>query len=147
MTVGSTHNGGVLGSMNTGSLTNAYSNVSMVRNNTSSAKSNTAGLVGVFENAPGPISNSIAVGDVSENMYKIISAVAEQNITEIDNNVKNVYEITEATGTTSVTPSGVIKSIPRADLLNTSFYTDSLKWTTDIWDFSQVATGGMPILK
>ena len=147
MTVGSTHNGGVLGSMNTGSLTNAYSNVSMVRNNTSPAKSNTAGLVGVFENAPGPISNSIAVGDVSENMYKIISAVAEQNITEIDNNVKNVYEITEATGTTSVTPSGVIKSIPRADLLNTSFYTDSLKWTTDIWDFSQVATGGMPILK
>ena len=147
LTITKTHNGGIIGAMNDGSLLNAYGNVKINRPSNNDNRAQNGGLIGTFENRKGTIKNSIAVNDVNSDVYKVIAAKDDNNLQDIKNNVQNVYEISTTSGLTSVNPEGNISAISQEKLLDINFYTNTLMWNTEIWDLSQVANGGMPIIK
>ncbi len=106
ITITSTHNGGIIGAMNNGgSLVNALSNVKINRPHNTDSRSENGGLVGAFEYSKGWIENSISVSDVADDVYKVVAAKTEQNMTDIKNLTKNVYEIVETTGLSSIIPT------------------------------------------
>lgn len=61
----------------------------------------------------------------------------------------NLYELADSDSLTNrdETNADRIKQVTGDQLLDPGFYTDSLGWSEEIWDFSQVASGGTPQLR
>ena len=62
---------------------------------------------------------------------------------------ENLYELETSNSVSNWTESNQdrVKQVSEAQAQDPDFYTNQLGWSEKIWDFSQVATGGTPILR
>ena len=143
-----TASGGIIGAMRDKStLENAYGNVTVKRPSNGDNRAQNGGLVGQFESGKGTIRNSVSVADVNHDVYKVIAGTNSNDLDDIKKYLENVYENTNAAGLSNANTEGNITSIERNRLNNPDFYTSTLKWDSNIWDFTEVANGGLPKIK
>lgn len=90
---------------------------------------------------------NITVGNMSDTLFKVAPAVTDQEKFDINRDVKNVYELNTATGISNSKVCNVIKEVTLNDLKNANFYINTMNWSNEIWDFSEVALGNGPKLK
>ena len=144
LNIANTHNGGLIGAIqgNGNIIKRAYVDVDVTL--TVASASNNGGLYGGTEKDGSiSISDVLVVGDMSSNVNKITSST----INTSKNIFNNVYEYEDSTGISNLGIPELIKQATSDDLLNSLFYTDTLRWSNEIWDFSQVSNGDMPIIK
>lgn len=92
------------------------------------------GIIGGADNAVPKIENSIAL--VKGNAYRIAGANVTYN---------NVYEIKGSGGTTNINSSiSTIKETENA--YESSFYTDTLHFDSNVWNFALLSVGSLPTL-
>lgn len=142
-----THNGGVIGALNRDSLENIYADVDVTRVRNGDSRNKNAGLYGAIEANPVSIKNAIVVGDMSETLYKVTPATTESEINSIQSYLTNVYEYEDSTGISNSEVTDVIKKATSENLKDVNFYTTTMGWSTTIWDFSNVTSGGSPKIK
>ncbi len=140
--------GGLAGNVTSSIIDKTYSNATVK----GKILAGTGGLVGSVANASNgrttsSVKNSIALGRVN-NGYKFDAYSAKAII---ENGYSNNYELVEAMGRSTLDREGIefndrITSINISDL-NNEFYTNTLNWDNDIWNFENVSTGGLPKLK
>lgn len=144
MSIQSTHNGGVIGAMNSGTLENIYSDVEIKRPSNSDTRNQNAGLVGSIEGGNPIIRNSIAIGNVAQDVYKAIGGINGQTAGQIASKkdyISNVYENSEATGISNTNEDNNIQAVDSSTFMTQAFYTNTLKWSGEIWDFTNIANG------
>ena len=147
ITVTSTHNGGIVGAVKNTNLSNVYGNVKVNRPRSTDSRNKNGGLIGTFEDKKGSIKNSVSVNDVSPNVYKVISAMDASDVEDIKNNLTNVYEFSDTTGLSNANGEKNVSVISDIQLKDSAFYTNTLQWSSEIWDLTQVSGGAMPVLK
>lgn len=126
------------------------SNSSRIDSSFSSAKviatSNSGGFIGQGLNST-ILTNNISLGN-SINAYKFDG----RTVNDIIANYQNNYEFEEAIGMSTLNRAGIdfngkIAIASLNDIVNTEFYTNTLNWNSEIWDFSNIADEGLPKLK
>lgn len=138
--------GGFVGTATSSLIANSYSSSKVKANSGESG-----GFIGqAVNNAKlnkSKIINNIALGDCT-NAFKFDG----KTTADIIENYKNNYEISEKSGTPTANRKGIefsnriiVKNID--DVKNISFYTNTLGWSDEIWDFSNVENGGLPKLR
>lgn len=132
--------GGFVGVANSATIENSFSAVKV------NARSNSGGFVAQSINNT-KISNSIALGNCI-NAYKFDG----RTVNDIIANYKNNYEFDETTGTSTLNRTGIdfngkISVATLNNIVNPEFYTNTLKWSKQIWDFSNIQNEGLPKLK
>lgn len=142
-----THNGGVIGALNRDVLENVYADVDVTRVREGDSRNKNAGLYGAMESGAISIRNVIVVGDMSDNLYKITPATTEAEINNIASYFTNVYEYENSTGISNAEISAVVKKATNDNLKDMNFYVNVMGWSTTIWDFSDVVSGGIPKIK
>ncbi len=142
-----THNGGVIGALNRDTLENIYADVDVTRIREGDARNKNAGLYGAMEAGAISIKNVLVVGDMSETLYKVTPATTEGEINSIESYFTNVYEYEDSTGMNNSDVSNVIKKTTSENLKDMNFYTNVMGWNSEVWDFSNVTSGGSPMLK
>ena len=142
-----THNGGVIGAMNRDSLENVYADVDVTRLSDGDSRNKNAGLYGAMEAGAISIKNVIVVGNMTETLYKVTPATTEAEINNIEKYLANVYEYENSTGISNSDVSDVIKKATDSNLMDINFYTNIMGWSIDIWDFSDVTSGGSPKIR
>lgn len=145
---GNSNVGGIAGYVSSSIINNTFSN-STIRGN---SLASTGGLFGTIVNASNGrttsnISNNISLGKVS-NGYKLYGTATKE---VVEGCFSNNYELIEAVGTATSEKKGIsftnrITAINRARL-NSNFYTNNLRFNTNIWNFANVNGGGLPKLK
>ena len=100
------------------------------------------------------ITNCFAMGDASKNAedgspeesYKFLGRDVSTYTT---NNISNCYELETVGGPTNTSDATIAAKtlMLTSDNHSEEFYTNQLTLSTDIWEFSQVATDGFPRLK
>ena len=100
------------------------------------------------------ITNCFAMGDASKNAedgspeesYKFLGRDVSTYTT---NNISNCYELATVGGPTNTSDATIAAKtlMLTSDSHSEEFYTNQLTLSTDIWEFSQVATDGFPRLK
>jgi hypothetical protein len=132
--------GGLVG-LNNGSIENSYAIGDLIATGWNIYA---GGLVG--ENDRGNISNSFATGSMSVTEEEIV-LVGGLIGRGVDGSIENSYryeeqEISEATNTFGTAVSSALLNL-------VEFYTDTLGWCEEIWDFSELdfAAGKMPRLR
>lgn len=145
---GNSNIGGIAGYVSSSIINNTFSNATIRGNSLAS----TGGLFGAIVNASNGrtksnISNNISLGKVN-NGYKLYGNATKEVVEECFN---NNYELIEAIGTATSEKTGIsftnrITAINRA-MLNSNFYTNNLRFNTNIWNFANVNGGGLPKLK
>ena len=100
------------------------------------------------------ITNCFAMGDASKNAedgspeesYKFLGRDVSTYTT---NNISNCYELATVGGPTNTSDATIAAKtlMLTSDNHSEEFYTNQLTLSTDIWEFSQVATDGFPRLK
>lgn len=134
--------GGLIGwSEGASVIINCYSNSNVTANG------NSGGFIGQIRNT-GYVQNSISFGNVS-NAYKFDGRSANNMFGA---NYKNNYEYEEAKGTSTLVRTGIdftgkISVATNNDVTNASLYTSKLGWNVSIWNFTNVAKGGLPKLR
>lgn len=142
-----THNGGVIGALNRDSLENIYADVDVIRIRNGDSRNKNAGLYGAIEANPVSIKNAIVVGDMSETLYKVTPATTEGEINSIETYFTNVYEYEDSTGISNSEVTNVIKKATSENLKDINFYIETMGWSSDIWDFSNITYGESPNIK
>ncbi|HBC2029586.1 TPA: hypothetical protein I9Z65_001471 [Clostridium perfringens] len=142
-----THNGGLIGAINRDTIERAYVNVDVTRTREGDWRNKNAGLYGAIERGPIAVKDVVVIGNVSDTLYKIAPAVTDVEINDIAKYISNTYEYSLSKGISNILDSNSIKSVDDNKLRDSSFYTDELGWSTEIWDFSQVNLGGGPQIK
>lgn len=149
ITLYATHNGGVIGAINNGSLENAVSKVNITRPRNTDSRNQNGGIIGSIEKGSPVIKNCIALGNVSEDVYKTIGGINSYNAGDIYGArtfVKNVYELDSSTGKTNVTTDNIVKSVTSEKINTTEFYQNELGLNLEIWNISGVESGKIPTL-
>lgn len=144
ITIEATHNGGVIGAMNSGTLENVYSNVEIKRPRNSDSRNQNAGLVGSIEGGNPIIRNSIAIGNVAQDVYKAMGGISGKTAGQVASKkdyINNVYENSEATGISNTNEDNNIQAVDSSTFMTKAFYTETLKWSGEIWDFTNIANG------
>lgn len=145
---GNNNVGGIAGYISSSIINNTFSNASVRGKSLAS----TGGLFGTIINAsngrtPSNINNNISLGKVS-NGYKLYGNATKE---VVEKSFHNNYEVVEANGTASNEKTGIIftnriTAINRT-ALNSNFYSNNLRFNTNIWNFANVNGGGLPKLK
>ena len=158
--------GGVVGELNSGTVNYVVENMRIksfiIPGNTWQGKyyfANKAGVVGDVNNGSTglkswKITNCFAMGDASKNAedgspeesYKFLGRDVSTYTT---NNISNCYELATVGGPTNTSDATIAAKtlMLTSDNHSEEFYTNQLTLSTDIWEFSQVATDGFPRLK
>ena len=158
--------GGVVGELNSGTVNYVVENMRIksfiIPGNTWQGKyyfANKAGVVGDVNNGSTglkswKITNCFAMGDASKNAedgspeesYKFLGRDVSTYTT---NNISNCYELETVGGPTNTSDATIAAKtlMLTSDNHSEEFYTNQLTLSTDIWEFSQVATDGFPRLK
>lgn len=126
------------------------SNSSRIDSSFSSAKINTRGNSGGFIGQglnSTKLTNNISLGNCI-NAYKFDG----RTLNDIIANYQNNYEFEEAIGMSTLNRAGIefngkIAIASLNNIMSTEFYTNTLKWNNEIWDFSNIADEGLPKLK
>lgn len=142
-----THNGGVIGALNRDTLENIYADVDVIRVREGDSRNKNAGLYGAIEAGAISVKNVIVVGDMSDTLYKVTPATSEGEINSIASYLTNVYEYENSTGINNSDISDVIKKATSENLKDVNFYINTMGWSADIWDFSNVTYGESPNIK
>lgn len=144
MSIQATHNGGVIGAMNSGAMENIYSNVEIKRPSNTDTRNQNGGLIGSIESGNPTVRNCIAVGNVANDVYKAIGGINGKTAGELidkKNYISKVYENSEATGITNTNEDSNIQSVDSAIFKTKEFYTVTLGWSEEIWNFSDMEDG------
>ena len=144
MSIQATHNGGVIGAMNSGTMENVYSNVEIKRPNNTDSRNQNAGLIGSLESGNPTIRNCITVGNVANDVYKAIGGINGKTAGELidkKNYISKVYENSEATGITNTNEDNNIQSVDSNIFRTKEFYTETLGWSEEIWNFANMEDG------
>lgn len=158
--------GGGVGELNSGTVNYVVENMRIksfiIPGNTWQGKyyfANKAGVVGDVNNGSTglkswKITNCFAMGDASKNAedgspeesYKFLGRDVSTYTT---NNISNCYELETVGGPTNTSDATIAAKtlMLTSDNHSEEFYTNQLTLSTDIWEFSQVATDGFPRLK
>ena len=132
--------GGFVGYVNTSYIINCFSNTKATGN------AGTASFTGQT------IGNSIIKNNITlvnqTTGYKFDGRTANNKFTNFSGNYENKANVGKSTLTrTGIDFTGKISIAEGTEFKKESFYTETLTWDNNIWDFSQVATGGLPKLK
>lgn len=155
MTIYATHNGGLIGAIQApnGRFENIFVNVNISRPNNSDSRNKNGGIFGEIENfqtgigsaSKNPVfKNVVSIGNIASDVYKVgggFSGRVEGELVLNSTNNINVYESKESTGKPNVGGGSNVKEISLTTLQTESFYIDTLGWSKDIWDFSDMNTG------
>ena len=138
--VGNQDIGGLVGVLNDSTITNSFSAVKV------SGKLGVAGLIGKSQNNA-IVKNNIALGD-QQYQYKFDGRTANDQFVGFENN----YEYEENDGISTLTREGIdftgkIGVSTKVNITSQDFYTNTLGWSSDIWDLSKVAEEKLPKLK
>ncbi len=152
VTCNATEAGGISGAFqNSPIVENVIANVNITRksNTDGQNRNNNGGFVGNLYNTPNII-NCISIGnmtgfdDESENVYKFTGSSAES----IEKYLHNCYEYQNATGTSSIAEDvDNLKAATEEQIKTKEFYKNTLKFSDEIWDFTNITTNKHPILK
>lgn len=141
--------GGAIGDASSVKLDKVFSNAT-VRGN---ASASTGGLIGSLSDAASgkkfntSVTNSLALGH-TYNGYKFVSNSTKE---VIESCYQNNYEFEEINGMSTLSKAGInfenkITEVAMKDF-TVPFYTLTLGWKSDIWDFTNVTRGGLPKLR
>lgn len=142
-----THNGGLIGAINRDRIERAYVNVDVTRTSVGDSRNKNAGLYGALENGAISIKDVVVKGNVSDTLYKITPATTDTEINDIAKYLINVYEYNSSQGISNISDGNTIESVNEDTLKDVSFYTDTLGWSNDVWDFSNLDSGEGPQIK
>ncbi len=131
---------GFIGLVNSAIIENSFSGAKV------NARSNSGGFVAQSSNNT-KLTNNISLGNCI-NAYKFDGRTTNDVIA----NYKNNYEFEESIGISTLNRTGIdfngkIGIASLNDIINTEFYTNTLKWNSEIWDFSNIIDEGLPKLK
>lgn len=156
VTICSTHNGGLVGAIKApnGTFENIFVNVNISRPQNTDNRNRNGGIFGEIESFPTGLDgmskrpvfkNCISVGNMDSSVYKIgggvSSSTSEGALVYNSANHINVYENQNSTGKGNVGSGSNIKEASITTLQSKGFYTGTLGWTEDIWDFSDMING------
>lgn len=152
LTVSTTENGGIVGAIHQAiQIENVVSNVDIKRPTSTDARNANGGFIGNIYNTPS-IKNSISIGNMTGltsngtvNSHKF-TAATEAIITS---SLVNCYELSSATGISSVTQNtqNSLKEATDENVRDRNFYINTLNFDENIWNLDNVATNGYPELK
>ncbi len=135
---GATDVGGLVGWADNSSIINNFAKVDV------NANKDTGGFVGKIVTKAN-IKNNISFSN-NTNGYKF-DGRTEKSVFE--NGYSNNYEIEEYNGKTALSKDvseNIIASKKLEEIKNIEFYTITLGWSQDVWDLSNVESGGLPKL-
>lgn len=144
MSIQATHNGGVIGAINSGTMENVYSNVEIKRPSNADSRNQNGGLIGSIESGNPKIRNCITVGNVANDVYKAIGGINGKTAGELidkKNYISKVYENSEATGITNTNEDNNIQKVDSTMFKTKEFYTATLGWSEEIWDLEDITNG------
>ena len=132
--------GGFIGYVNTSYIINCFSNVKTIGNaGTASFTGQTTGN--------SIIKNNITLVDQTAG-YKFDGRTANNKFINFSGNYENKANLGRSTLTrTGIDFTGKISLADGEDVKKEKFYTETLTWNNNIWDFSRIANGGLPKLK
>ena len=141
--------GEVQGNQDIGGLV-GYVNTSYIINSFSHTKA--TGNAGIASFVGQTTSNSIIKNNitlVNQTVgYKFDGRTATDKFTNFSGNYENKSNVGKSTTTRAgIDFTGKITEIDGTEVKKESFYTNTLTWDNNIWDFSRVASGGLPKLK
>lgn len=142
-----THNGGLVGSLNRDIIERAYVDVDVTRTSIGDSRNKNAGLYGAIEKGAVFVKDVVVVGNMSDTLYKITPATNDTEINEIAKYLANVYELQESTGLTNISDKVTINSVDTNEIKDRAFYVNKLKWSEEVWDFSNITLGQGPQIK
>ncbi len=132
--------GGLVGYVNTSYIMNCFSNTKATGN------AGIASFVGQTTNNS-VIKNNITLVNQTVG-YKFDGRTASDKFKNFSGNYENKVNVGKSTTTRAgIDFTGKITEIEGTEVKKESFYTNTLTWDNHIWDFSRVASGGLPKLK
>ena len=132
--------GGLVGYVNTSYIMNCFSNTKATGN------AGIASFVGQTTNNS-IIKNNITLVNQTVG-YKFDGRTASDKFKNFSGNYENKVNVGKSTTTRAgIDFTGKITEIEGTEVKKESFYTNTLTWDNHIWDFSRVASGGLPKLK
>lgn len=144
ITLNATHNGGVIGAINSGRLENVYANVEIARPSNTDSRNQNGGLIGSIESGNPVIRNCISIGNVASDVYKAIGGINNKTAGELVEKktyISNVYENSGATGITNTNEDNNIQKVDSSTFNLKEFYTETLDWSEDVWNFDDLKNG------
>ena len=138
--MGSKDVGGFIGYVNQSSIINCFSNARAEGND------GIASFVGQTVNNS-KIQNNITLVNQFKG-YKFDGRTRNDNFVNFSRNYEN--EGNSGTSTldrTDIDFNGKIDIVPEVEVKTENFYTETLGWNEEIWDFSKVSNGGIPKLR
>ncbi len=132
--------GGLVGYVNTSYIMNCFSNTKATGN------AGIASFVGQTTNNS-IIKNNITLVNQTVG-YKFDGRTASDKFKNFSGNYENKVNVGKSTTTRAgIDFTGKITEVEGTEVKKESFYTNTLTWDNHIWDFSRVASGGLPKLK
>lgn len=144
MSIQATHNGGVIGAMNSGRMENVYANVEIERPNNTDSRNQNGGLIGSLESGNPIIKNCISIGNVADDVYKVIGGINGKTAGELADKkdyINKVYENSEATGISNTVEDNNIGKVNKSTYITKTFYIETLSWSEEIWDLTSLENG------
>ncbi|WP_308780139.1 ZmpA/ZmpB/ZmpC family metallo-endopeptidase-related protein [uncultured Clostridium sp.] len=138
---GSNDVGGFIGYVNQSSIINCFSNAK------AEGTSGIASFVGQTINNS-TLKNNITLVNQFKG-YKFDGRTGNDKFVNFSGNYENEGNVGTSTRerTTAVNFDGKIDIASEAQVKTENFYTETLKWNAEIWDFSKVSIGGIPKLR
>ena len=87
------------------------------------------------------IRNCISIGNVAEDVYKVIGGINGKTAGELIDKkdyINNVFENSGATGISNANADNNIKQVNDSTYMTKSFYTEILGWSEEIWDLNNI---------
>ena len=137
---GNTNVGGIVGVLTNSTITKSFSSASA--NGTEAV----AGFIGKATNNS-IVQNNISLGNQYK-QYKFDGATTENELSGYKDNYE--YENNKGTSTLekeNINLSGKISIATKNNISNIEFYTNTLGWSKEIWDFGNITNFKMPKLK
>ncbi len=132
--------GGLIGYVNTSYIINCFSNTKATGN------AGTSSFVGQTTNNS-IIKNNITLVNQTVG-YKFDGRTAADKFANFSGNYENKANVGRSTTTrTGIDFTGKITEVEESEIKKESFYTQTLTWDNNIWDFSRITNGGLPKLK
>lgn len=141
LTANGNRTGGLIGYLDTYTVKNCFSNSYVSSSTTTLA----GGMFGFTNNAR--VENNLS-SSVGMKAYLFDSQTANNGYSKYKNNYENADSNLISTTTKSdLDFAGKIINIDSKEMNNKEFYTSTLGWSEEIWDFKNVLAGGLPKLK
>jgi hypothetical protein len=130
--------GGITGWLSSGTIDKCLTKVKIVN----SRITGNGGIIGGPSSGGRAIKNSISLS-TGDKAYRLAGWTATLD------GATNVYEYAESDSTTNITEnnSANVKVATSDNVKDSNFYKNTLGWSEDIWDFSDLASGNGPTLK